>query len=156
MTNFFTYLVGKMDPFSIFIDDLPPHLTYCEIKAAFWPFQTSSSLQICKKEKYLIITFTKEDTVQRVLQEKDRIRLKGHRVSIKQATKRPNYVQIPPSFFIPPEVLVPLMPPPPPILLLPPPPPAPAPQPPAPQPPQPPAPTYQHPFAEGFSYFFYK
>ena len=139
-----------MDPFSIFVDNLPRYLTYCEIKAAFWAFQTTPALQILKKENYLIITFQKEETVQRVLQEKDKIRLKGKRVNIKQATKRLTFILIPPSFFLPPEVLVPLPPPPPPppsvLLLLPPPSPAPAPQP----------PSYQHPFPEGFSYFYYK
>ena len=138
-----------MDPFSIFVDGLPRHLTYGQIKAAFWPFQQTSSIQILKKEHYLIITFITEEAVQRVLQDKDRIRLKGQRVNIRQATKRLTFVHIPPSFLLPPEVLVPLPPPPPPpptVLLLPPPSPAPAPQP----------PSYQHPFPEGFSYFYYK
>ena len=80
-----------MDPYSIFVDGLPRHLTYGEIKAAFWSFQPSSSLQILKKEHYLIITFAKEEAVQRVLQEKDKIRLKGQRVNIIQATKRLTY-----------------------------------------------------------------
>ena len=149
-----------MDPFSIFIDDLPRHLTYSEIKAAFWPFQPSSGLQILKKENYIIITFEKEETVQRILEEKERIRLKGKRVNIIQATKRLTFVHVPPSFLLPHDVLVPLpTPPPPPIVLLPPffisgpPPPAPAPQPPAPVTST--APTYEHPFPEGFSYFFY-
>ena len=139
-----------MDPFSIFVDGLPRNLSYGQDKAAFWPFE-QTPLQILKKEHYLIITFRKEETVQRVLQEKDRIQLKGQRVNIKQASKRLNFVHIPPSFFLPPEVLVPLPPPPPPppsvLVLLPPPSPAPAPTPSAP---------YIHPFPEGFSYFYYK
>ena len=145
-----------MDPFSIFVDNLPRHLTYSEIKAAFWPFQPTSGLQILKKEKYVIITFSKEETVQRILEERDRIRLKGQRVTIRQATKRLTYVHIPPSFLLPPEVLVPLPPPPPPpsVLLLP---PFFIPTPPPPVPvASAAAPTYQHPFPEGFSYFFYK
>ena len=146
-----------MDPFSIFIENLPRHLTYGEIKAAFWPFQQTSGLQILKKENYIIITFAKEETVQRILEEKDRIRLKGQRVHIKQATKRLTFVHLPPSFFLPPDVLVPLPtpPPPPPIVYIP--PffiPAPQPSAPTPQPPAPPA--YQHPFPEGFSYLYYK
>ena len=142
-----------MDPYSIFVDSLPRHLTYGQIKAAFWPFQQTSSIQILKKEHYLIITFTTEEAVQRVLQDKDRIRLKGQRVNIRQATKRLTFVHLPPSFFLPPEVVYPL-PPPPPVLLPPffiPPPPPPAPTPTAPVPP-----AYQHPFAEGFSYFYFK
>ena len=142
-----------MDPYSIFVDNLPRNLTYGQIKAAFWPFQQTSGLQILKKEHYLIITFANEETVQRILDEKDRIRLKGQRVNIKQASKRLNFVHLPPSFFLPPEVLVPLPPPPPPpVLLLLPPPPAPPPTPTSPAPTAP----YQHPFAEGFSYFYFK
>ena len=147
-----------MDPYSVFIDGLPRHLTYSEIKAAFWTFQPTAPLQILKKEKYLIITFSTEEAVQRVLLEKDRIRLKGQRVNIIQATKRLTYVHIPPSFFLPPEAVFPLPPPPPPFFIPPffiPLPSSPAPPPPAPPAPQPPAP-YQHPFAEGFSYFYYK
>ena len=145
-----------MDSFSIFVNELPRHLTYGQIKAAFWPFQ-HEPLQICKKENFLIVTFNSEETMQKVLQEKDRIRIQGKRVHIKQAYKKfkPTFIHIPPSLFIPPEVLVPLSPtpppPPPPITLLPP-SPAPAPTPPAPT--SPPAP-YQHPFAEGFSYFYF-
>ena len=149
-----------MDPCSIFVEKLPRHLTYGEIKAAFWPFQQDAPLQILKKENYIIITFSKEESVQRILQEKDRIRLKGQRVNIKQASKRLTFVHVPPSFFLPPDVLVPLPPPPPPPPVLLPPffiPAPPPPAPPAPAPPaQPPAPApYQHPFPEGFSYFFF-
>ena len=142
-----------MDPYSIFADGLPRNLTYGQIKAAFWPYQQTSSIQILKKEHYLILTFTTEEAVQRILHEKDRIRLKGQRVNIKQATKRLTFVHLPPSFLVPPDVLVPLLATPPPLLL----PPffIPAPPPPPPAPTPPPAP-YQHPFAEGFSYFFYK
>ena len=98
-----------MDPYSIFVDNLPRNLSYGQIRAAFWPFQQTSGSQIVKKEHYLLITFTKEETVQRILEEKDRIRLKGQRVHIKQASKRLNFVHLPPSFFLPPEVLVPVI-----------------------------------------------
>ena len=135
-----------MDPFSIFIDNIPPNLTYGQIKGAFWPFQQLPPLLICKKEKYVIVTFEKEETVQDILRVKDHITLKGHKVNIKQAYKqfKPTFVHIPPSFLLPPEVLVPLPPPPPPppIVLLPPffvhtpPPPAPAP--------------YEHPYPRDF------
>ena len=155
-----------MDSNSIFVNELPRHLTYGQSKAAFWLFQ-HEPLQILKKENFIIITFNSEETMHKVLAEKDRIRIQGKRVHIKQAYKKfkPTFIHIPPSMFIPPEVLVPLTPtpppPPPPITLLPPffiplpPSLAPPPPPPAPPAPQPPAP-YIHPFPEGFSYFFYK
>ena len=155
----------RMDPTSIFVNDLPTHLTYGQIKAAFWPYQQDAPLQVLKKEKYLIITFSKEETMHKVLAEKESIRLKGKTVTIKQATKKfvPTFVHIPPSFHLPPSTLFPLPtpPPPPPCLLVPPffIPIGPAPQPPAPTAtapaPPPPAP-YKHPFPEGFSYFYYK
>ena len=93
-----------MDPYSIFVNDLPRHLTYGEIKGAFWPYQTTPALKILKKENYIIVTFEKEDTVQHILQDKDCIKLKGQHVTIKQATKQfiPKYVHLPPSFFLPP------------------------------------------------------
>ena len=153
-----------MDPCAIYVNNLPRHLTYAEIKDAFWPYQTTPKLDILKKENYLLITFKKEETVKQILNDKDHIRLKGEKVTIKPAIKKykPTFVHIPPSFFLPPDVLFPLpTPPPPPCLhLVPPfvipgpPPPAPAPQPPAPTTSA--APTYQHPFPEGCSYFFYK
>ena len=141
-----------MDAYSIFINDLPTDLTYGQIKAAFWSYQQNEPLQILKKEKYIILTVTKEETVHKVLAEKDAIRLKGKRVSINQARKqfKPTFIHIPPSFHLAPDVVFP-PPPPPRIILLP---------PffiPAPPPPAPPAPSaYQHPFPEGFSYFCYK
>ena len=143
-----------MDPNSIFVENLPRHLRYGEIKGAFWPFQ-QTPMVILKKENYLILTFTKEETVQRILQEKDRIRLKGQRVNIKQATKRFTSVHLPPSFFLLPALMFSLPPPPPchhhlvpPFFI-----PAPAPPPPAPTAQSAP---YKHPFPEGFSYFYYK
>ena len=145
-----------MDPTSIFVDNLPPNLTYCQIMAAFWPYQQDAPLQILKKEKFLIITFKKEESVQHILEEKDRIKLKGKHVNIRQAIKkytRPTYIQLSPFVRPPPDVLFPLSPPPPHVLLLP---PFFIPAPPAPTaPPEPTTPApYIHPFPEGFSYFF--
>ena len=94
-----------MDPYSIFINDLPKNLTYGEIKGAFWPYQTTPALQICKKEKYLIITFQKEDAVQQIIEDKDHITIKGKPVSIKQSYSR--HIHLPPSFRLPIEVLFP-------------------------------------------------
>ena len=109
-----------MDPCSIFVENLPPNLTYGQIKGAFWPFQQTPSIQICKKEKYLIITFEEEETVKQIIRVKDHIRLKGHKVNIKQAWKqfKPTFIHIPPSVRLPPDVLVPLPTPPPPCVIL--------------------------------------
>ena len=63
------------------MNDLPINLSYAQIKAAFWPYQTSAPLQILKKEKYLIITFEKEETMWKVLEEKDSITLQGKTVT---------------------------------------------------------------------------
>ena len=145
LNNYIFHLPPRiMDPYSIFITDLPKNLTYGQIKGAFWPFQPTPQLQILKKEKYLIVTFANKETVQEVLKERDSIMLKGKTVTIKQAQKKfiPTKVHLLPSFFLPVELLYPL---PPPLLLLPTPPLAPA-----------PALAYHHPFPEGFSYFYFK
>ena len=98
-----------MDPYSIFVNDLPKNLTCGEIKGAFWPFQTTPSLTILKKEKYLIITVESADTVQQILKEKDQILLKRKKVSIKRAHNmfKPTTIHLPPSFFLPIKVLMP-------------------------------------------------
>ena len=90
-----------MDPYSIFVNDLPQNLTYAQIKASCWPYQTTAPLQILKKEKYLIITFTHKETVQKVLRDKEGITLKGKTVTIMRAFKqfKPKVLHLPPSFF---------------------------------------------------------
>ena len=143
-----------MDQSAIFVDDLPKNLMYGQIKAAFWPYQPSPPVLILKKEKYLIITFASTEIMERVLSDKANIRIQGKPVSIKQAFKQfvPHYIHIPPSFHLPPSSLFPLPPPivlTPPFLI-----PAPVPPPPVPTPPTPPA--YEHPFPDGFSFFYYK
>ena len=60
-----------MDPKAIFVIDLQKELRYCDIKSTFQSYQPSAPLQIIKKEYYLIITFAKEETMQRVLKEKE-------------------------------------------------------------------------------------
>ena len=142
----------RMDPYSIYVEDLPKNVTYADINDAFCPLQRSPPLRITKKENYLIIGFEKKETVKRILKHRDSIMLKGKVVTIKQAFVQfqPTYVHIPPSFLLPPSSLFLLPPPPPQCLHLVPPffIPSPAPVP-------PPAP-YEHPFPEGFSYFYYK
>ena len=144
-----------MDQSAIYVEQLPKHLTYGQIKDTFCPYQRNAPILILKKEKYLLITFQKEETVKQILRDRDNIRLQGKKVTIKEAFKQfvPHYIHLPPSFHLPPEVVFPLPPtPPPPVILT-----QPffisAPPPPAPTPPLAP---YQHPFPEGFSYFFYK
>ena len=90
-----------LDSYSIFVDDLPNDLRYRQIKATFWPYQPYAPLQILKKDQYLIITFEKEETVQKVQKEKDQITLQGKRVTIKQAYKqfKAKLIHLPFSFF---------------------------------------------------------
>ena len=118
-----------MDPYSIFVNNLPKDVTYGNIKGALWPYQQYAPLQSCKKEKFIIITFQNEDAVQKIINDKDHITIKGKPVSIEQSYSC--HIHLPPSFRLLIEVLFP-----PPPLLLPAPPTAPA--------LAPPTPTYQH------------
>ena len=147
LNTYIFYLPRRiMDPCSIYISELPRHLTYAEIKGAFWPFQTTPKLNIIKKENYVIIEFQKEETIQEILQEKDNIKIRGKSINIQPATKKfnPTYVHLPPSFRLPPDVIFKM-------LSANAPPPAPT----STAPTASPAP-YQHPFPEGFSYFYFK
>ena len=138
-----------MDPFSIFVGNLPTCLTYREIKDTFYRFQRVLPPISLKKEYFLIITFTNEATMRTVLQHKDSITLKGQRVTFQQAYKKfePRHIHLPFSFLLPLDIL---FPPPLPIPLHQLPPPL------SPALPLPPPQSYVHPFPEGFSLFYYK
>ena len=148
-----------MDPYSIYVEDLPKDTTYNDLKDTFCKFQRRPPLDIVKKQQYVIITFQSTKTAKKILKKNDQLAAKGKPVTIKEADNKikPTHIYLPPSFRLPVELLFPPSPPllfhMPPFFIAAPPPPTP---PPAAAPVPPPAPSYEHPFPEGFSYFFYK
>ena len=96
-----------MDPYSLYVEDLPADVTFCDIKDTFCVFQRSPPPTIVKKEKYLISTFMKPKTVQKILRRRDTLNLKGQNVTVKEAFVqfRPRNIHLPPSFFLPINVL---------------------------------------------------
>ena len=134
-----------MDPYAIYVEDIPKDTTYTDLKDTFCPFQRTPLLQILKKEHYAIITFVKAKTVRKILRRKDQLTIKGKNITIKEAIKQfqPKHIHLPPSFLLPVNVVFP------PIFIPIAPPPLPPPQSSSPPPPS-------SPFPEGFSYFYYK
>ena len=101
-----------MDPKAIFVCDLPNELTYHEIKNAFHPFQPSTPLQILKNKHYVLITFETPETMRKVLNNKDSIKLQGKTVTIKQSLKQfqPRKIHLSFSFLLSSNVLFPPLP----------------------------------------------